>query len=165
MKRLLIVIAALAFSASAAAQAYKWRDSNGRTRYGDIPPPGVNATPIRGPASAPPPPPPAAQAKKADARDDKNEKSEKNEKPLTPEEAFRKRQEERKQAEEKAAKEQAQAAQKRANCEQARTQLRTLQSGIRVSTVNAAGERVFMDDEARARAAQSAQKAVADWCN
>ena len=156
MKRLIAFIAALAFSAGAAAQLYKWKDSNGRTRYGDVPPPGVNATPIRGPVSAPPPPP-APEAKKAEGKD-------KEEKPLTPEEAFRKRQEERKAAEEKAAKERAQADQKRANCEQAQGQLRVLQSGVRVTSVNSAGERVVMEDGQRAQEIERAQKSVKDWC-
>ncbi len=155
MKRLLVVIAALAFSAGAAAQMYKWRDQNGHMQYGDTPPPGVDATPMRAPAG-PPSPPPAAEAKKADGKADK---------PLSPEEAFRKRQEERKAAEEKAAQEQAQAQQKRANCEQAQAQLRMLNSGIRMSTINAAGERVFLDDNQRAAETARAQKAVADWCN
>lgn len=154
MKRLLFVIAAVALSASAAAQMYKWKDKNGHMQYGDTPPPGVTATPMRAPASAPPPPP-AAEAQKANG---------KAEKPLSPEEAFRKRQEERKAAEEKAAQERAQADQKRANCDQAQTQLRMLNSGIRMSTMNAAGERVYMDDDQRAAETARAQKAVADWC-
>jgi hypothetical protein len=33
-----------------------------------------------------------------------------------------------------------------------------------MSTVNAAGERVFMDDDQRAQAVQRAQKAIGDWC-
>lgn len=154
MKRLIAFIAALAFSAGAAAQLYKWKDSNGRTRYGDVPPPGVNARPMRVPAS-PPPPPVAAEAKKPEA---------KNEKPLTPEEAFRKRQLERAEADEKAAKERAQAEEKQTNCAQAQTQLRTLQSGQRIATVNAAGERVFMDDGQRAGEIARAERAAAQWC-
>lgn len=156
MKRLILVIAALAFSAGAAAQMYKWKDSNGRTRYGDVPPPGVDATPLGGRTSAPPPPP-AAEPAKAEAT--------KAEKPLSPEEAFRKRQEERKAAEDKAAQERTQAQAKHQNCERAQSQLRMLQSGMRVSTVNAAGERTFIDDQQRAQEIQRAQKSVADWCS
>jgi hypothetical protein len=154
MKPLLVLVAALAFSAGAAAQMYKWKDNDGRMQYGDTPPPGVDATPMRGaPASGPAPSAPAA---KGDA---------KSEKPLSPEAAFRKRQADREAADEKAAKEQAQADQKRANCEQAQAQLRTLESGVRIATVNAQGERVIMEDDQRAAATQRAQKAVADYCN
>lgn len=154
MRRLLLAAAALAFSASAAAQMYKWKDKDGHVHYGDAPPPGAATTEIRAPAAGTPEP--APQGKKADG---------KAEKPLNPEQAFEKRMKEREAAEQKAEKERAQAAQKRANCEQAQTQLRTLQSGIRISTVNAAGERIVMDDNARTAAVQQAQKAVADWCN
>jgi hypothetical protein len=33
-----------------------------------------------------------------------------------------------------------------------------------MATTNAAGERVFMDDEQRARDMDRAQRAVAQWC-
>jgi hypothetical protein len=161
MKRLLILAVALAFSGGAAAQLYKWKDANGRTRYGDTPPPGVNATQLRnGPASGYAPPPAPA----SEARDEKNGKAAKEEK-LTPEQAFQKRQKERAAAEEKAAKERAEAEGKRQNCQAAQTQLRILESGQRVSTVNTAGERVYMDDGQRAAETARAQKAVSDWCS
>lgn len=154
MKRLLVLIAALAFSAGAAAQLYKWKDQDGRTRYGDTPPPGVDATRMRGASGGTPPP--APEPKKADGKSDK---------PISPEAAFRKRQQEREAADDKAAKERAQAEQKRANCDQAQGQLRMLESGVRVATVNAAGERVVMEDDQRVREIQRAQKSVAEWCN
>jgi hypothetical protein len=158
MKRLVALAAALAFSAGAAAQMYKWKDANGRTRYGDTPPPGVDATPMRGPSSSYAPP----AAPGADAKGDKGEKKEK---PLTPEQAFQKRQKERAEADQKAAKERADAEAKRANCDQAQAELRTVESGQRMTTVNAAGERVFLDDDQRAAAQARAQRAIADWCN
>jgi hypothetical protein len=167
MKRLLILSLALAFSGGAAAQLYKWKDANGRTRYGDTPPPGVNATQLRnGPASGYAPP----SAPESEARDEKNDKSEKNgkaakEEKLTPEQAFQKRQKERAEAEQKAQKERAEADMKRQNCQAAQTQLRLMESGQRVSTLNAAGEKVFMDDAQRAAETSRAQKAVSDWCS
>jgi len=42
--------------------------------------------------------------------------------------------------------------------------LRTLQSGQRISSTNAAGERVFIDDEERAKEIERTQRAVNDWC-
>jgi hypothetical protein len=154
MTRLLIVIAALAFSAGATAQLYKWKDANGRMQYGDVPPPGVDATPMRAPPAGSPAPAPAD--KKADSKSDKA---------LSPEAAFRKRQQERDAADDKDAKDRAQAENKRANCDQAQGQLRLLESGQRVATINTDGERVIMDDDARARQMERAQKAVSDWCN
>ena len=162
MKKLIALAAALAFSAGAAAQMYKWKDANGRTRYGDTPPPGVDAKPLRSaPASGYAP----APAPASDAKNDKAEKSEKSEKPLTPEQAFEKRQKERAAAEQKAEKERAEAEAKRHNCEVAQTQLRLMQSGQRVSTLNAAGEKVYLDDDQRAAETARAQKAVSDWCS
>ena len=172
MKRLIVIAASLAFSASAAAQMYKWKDKDGHTRYGDVPPPGANATPMRGtsrnaPYAAPTPDDAKADAKadaKPDAKPDAKTEA-KNEKALTPEQAFRKRQQERAAADEKAQQERQRAEAKRSNCDTAQTQLRVLQSGQRVSTVNAAGERVYIDDDQRAAEMTRAQKAVADWCN
>jgi len=140
----------MAFAAVAMAQQYKWVDPNGRVQYGDTPPPGVQATPLKPPpggASAP------AAAPKMDAAKD-----------LSPEAAFRKRQQERQEAEEKAAKERTDAEAKRVNCEQSQGALRTLQSGQRISTTNAAGERVFIDDEERAKEIERTQRAVNEWC-
>jgi len=156
MRRLLVVAVALAFSAGASAQLYKWKDKNGHVRYGDTPPPGAEVTRIRGASGGPPPAPPAAA---------KDEKADKGDKALTPEQAFRKRQQERATAEEKAAKERADADAKRANCQSAQTQLRMLQSGQRVSTVNSAGEKVYLDDDQRAAETARAQKSVSDWCS
>lgn len=155
MKKLILFAAALAFSTGAAAQMYKWKDQNGHVRYGDTPPPGADATSIQGPASAPPPSPAEA----------KNGKGGKPEKALTPEQAFQKRQKERAEADEKAAKERADADAKRANCEQAQTQLRNLESGQRISSTNAEGERIFVDDAGRASMTARAQKAISEWCN
>jgi hypothetical protein len=159
MRKIIFVAAALAFSAGASAQAYKWKDANGHTRYGDTPPPGVAATQIRGPSRIPAPEP------AAEAKDEKADKAGKAEKPLTPEQAFRKRQQDRAAAEDKAAKERADAEAKKSNCQTAQTQLRLLESGQRVSTLNAAGERVYLDDGQRAAETARAQKAVSDWCN
>src|SRR5438067_2416935 len=85
-------------------------------------------------------------------------------KPLTHEQAFQKRQQERAQADQKAAQERAEAQEKRANCDSAQANLRQLQSGQRLTTVNAAGERIYLDDEQRNGQIAHAQKAVADWC-
>jgi len=149
----------MAFSALAMAQAYKWTDKNGRVQYGDVPPGDAsNVTRIKAPSSGYATAPAAPEAKK-DAGKDKDK-----EKALTPEQAFKKRQQERAEAEQKADKERAEADQKRANCDAAQASLRQLQSGQRVATVNAAGERVFIDDDQRSREIQRAQASVSSWC-
>jgi hypothetical protein len=152
MKRILAVLAALAFAAAASAQTYKWVDKDGKVRYGDTPPPGVKATPLKGPSG---PAAPAASAK----TDDK-----KGGKPLSPEAAFRKRQQDQKEAEEKSSKERAEADSRRQNCQVAQANLRQLESGQRIASVNAQGERVFIDDSERAAQTQRAQKAVSEHC-
>jgi hypothetical protein len=90
MKRLLILVAALAFSAGAAAQLYKWKDKDGKIRYGDTPPPGAEVSTLKAPAGGTPPP--AGDAAKAEG---------KAEKALSPEAAFQKRQQERESVDQK----------------------------------------------------------------
>ncbi len=45
--RVLVCAMSLAFAAGAAAQAYRWVDKDGKVRYGDTPPPGVKASPLK----------------------------------------------------------------------------------------------------------------------
>ena len=151
MTKALLCAVGLAFAATALAQQYRWVDKDGKVAYGDTPPPGVQATPLRPPVSAPAAPPPAAK-KDGGMRE------------LSPEAAFRKRQQERQEGEQKAAKERADAEAKRVNCEQSQASLRTLQSGQRISSTNAAGERFFIDDAERAKEIERTQRAVNDWC-
>jgi hypothetical protein len=150
MKRALLFILGIAFAAGLSAQQFKWVDKDGRTQYGDTPPPGVKATRLK-PPSAGSAPAPVTSAKK-------------DEKPLTPEAAFQKRQKDARDAADKAAKERADAEARRSNCDSAQANLRQLQSGQRIATMNSAGERVFMDDSARAQQVERAQQAVAENC-
>ena len=117
MKRSLMFACAMGFAAAALAQQYKWVDKDGKVRYGDTPPAGVKATPLK-------PPPAAPQAPAAAAGKDAQ-------KPLSPEAAYRKRQEEKQALEQKTARESSDAETKRVNCEQSKSMLRTLQTGPR----------------------------------
>jgi Domain of unknown function (DUF4124) len=150
MDKTLLFVCMLGVAFGAVAQQYKWVDKDGKVQYGDTPPPGVKPTPLK-------PPPGPSQAPPAAAKKDA-------EKALSPEAAFRKRQQEAKDNDDKAAKERADAESKRTNCEAAQATLRQMQSGQRMSTMNAAGERVFIDDEQRARETERAQKSVTEWC-
>ncbi len=150
MIRLSVFCAVLAFATGAIAQQYKWVDRDGRVQYGDTPPAGVKATRLK--------PPPAAASAPAQSSAKKDAKK------LTPEQAFQKRQQEQREGADKAAQEQAEAQNKRANCEAAQAQLRQLQSGERISTTTASGERAFIDDARRARETERAQKAISEWC-
>jgi Domain of unknown function (DUF4124) len=159
MKKLLVIALAVAFSSLVSAQAYKWIDKNGHVQYGDTPPGDAQKV-----TRLKPPPPGMASTPAPDAAAKKEGAGKDKDKALTPEQAFQKRQQERADADQKAAKERAEADTRRTNCEQAQANLRQLQSGARVASVNAAGERVFVDDDQRAREIERAQKAVADWC-
>jgi len=164
MNRLLVMLLAIAFAGTASAQLYKWVDKNGRVQYGDTPPGDASKiTRLKAPAGGAVPAPAAPEAKSDAAAKDKDKDKDKD-KALTPEQAFKKRQQDRQEAEQKAEKERAEADQKRAGCENAQAGLRQLQSGQRLSTVNSAGERVYIEDDERARQVQRAQKSVADWC-
>ncbi len=153
MIRLLVFCAASLLAAAVLAQQYKWVDKDGKVRYGDTPPPGAKATQLKPPpgSSAAPASAPAAAGKKG-------------EKPLTPEQAFQKRQKEQQEAAQKEDKARTDAEIKRGNCENAQANLRQLQSGQRMSTTTPSGERSFIDDAQRAKETERAQKAVAESC-
>ncbi len=158
MKRAIVFAAACAFAAAAVAQQYKWVDKNGRVQYGDVPPPGVKATPLRPPPSAPAgAPAPKAADKSAAAKKG----------PQTPREMeadFRKRQQEAAKDQEKQAQEQQAAADKRENCARAQENLRTLESGQRIARTDAAGERYFLEEAQIAQEIAKARQAVQQWC-
>ncbi len=126
MTKALLCAVGIAFAATALAQQYRWVDKDGKVGYGDTPPPGAQATPLKPPAG---PSAPAAAPKKDAAKD------------LSPEAAFRKRQQERQEKDEKSAKERADAESRRVNCEQSQGALRSLQSGQRISTTRSARRR------------------------
>jgi len=149
MKKALLFILIIGCAAAASAQQYKWVDKDGKVRYGDVPPPGVTATPLRAP---PPGSAPAAAAKKD------------GDKPLSPEAAFRKRQEEAEKEREKQAKAGQEAQEKRENCTRAQDALRSLESGQRVARTDSKGERYFLDDAQAAQETARARQSVQEWC-
>src|SRR5476649_153967 len=64
MRMSMMVLAAVLAAACglAQAQAYRWVDKDGKVRYGDIPPPGVKATPMKAPPGPASPAPGAGTA-------------------------------------------------------------------------------------------------------
>lgn len=155
---------ALAVCAGVAnAQQYKWKDSRGRTVYGDVPPAGVQATPLKSVTVQP-----AAAAAAAPAAGEAGAKAAaKPSKPLTPAEQeleFRRRVKEAQEAAAKQAKEDETERDRRQNCELAREQERTLASGQRVSRVDEKGERYYVDDAQRAQELAQARRSISEWC-
>ncbi|MBS0336009.1 MAG: DUF4124 domain-containing protein [Proteobacteria bacterium] len=159
-----VLAAALALACGLAqAQAYRWVDKDGKVRYGDFPPAGIKATPLKAPAggAAPAPAPaPAAGKDGAPAKDAKKG-------PLTPaeqEQAYRERQLKAKEAKEKADKEQAEAEQNKQACASAQEGLRGYERGGRISSINAQGETVFLDDDQRAARMEQMRKVISETC-
>ncbi len=147
MKRLLILSLLLA-SAPASAEIVKWVDSQGKVHYGDQPPASAkNPQPMN--IKNQPGTPGGTGAQKSVAEQ---------------EQEFRKRRMETDDAEKKAAEEKAQADAAKQNCAAARSNLKTLQDGVRLTRYNEQGERVFLDDAERAQAMADAQRAVSEWC-
>jgi hypothetical protein len=153
------VLGLLCLSMPADAQ-WKWRDSRGQVHISDIPPPrdipdkDVLQKPevtVRKAAPAPV----AANAASAPVP---------GKPPVDPElEAKRKRAEQEQAALAEADKKKA-AAVRKDNCQRAREQLATIDSGQRIARVKADGEREILDDEQRAKEARRAREAIASEC-
>lgn len=139
---------ALAFSVHAHAELYKWTDVQGKVQYTDQPPTLNSQTLKHSNAGQAETTSKATQS--LDAKD----------------QAFQKRSKEAKDARDKAEKEAEQARIARENCDKARKNLSTLQNAStpRIYTTNAAGQRIYMDDSARASALANSQKSVSDFC-
>ena len=160
----LLALAALCATSAPALAQYKWKDSRGQVHVSDLPPPRDipdkdvllrPGAPVR-PAALPPAASAASAAGGAGAAAPRT--------PVDPElEARRKRAEQEAQA--KARAEEAQAAAQRAdNCQRARQQLATLESGRRMVRYNAQGEAVVVDDAERNAEAQRARQVIAADC-
>lgn len=154
MQRTIVAACAALVLGTAAAQQYKWTDKDGRVRYGDVPPPGVKATPLR-----PPSPAPAPAADSAAKGAPKGPLS-----PAEQEAEFRKRQAEARKAEEKEAQARREAEQARENCARARELQATLESGQRIVRTDAKGERYYLDEQQLAQELARARQLVAQWC-
>jgi membrane-bound lytic murein transglycosylase len=139
-------------AAPAAAQTYKWTDADGKVHYSDQPPPAniketVTVKPRKQAAPA------TKDAPAAKAKDYVEQEA-----------AFKKRQvetAEREAAEKKATED---SAEKKRNCDQVRTQLKSMQAGGRVVQANAQGEREYMSDAQIAQEIERLKKAEANLC-
>jgi len=147
-----LIFASTAAAVSAQAQTYQWKDSNGRTVISDTPPPGsardarTMGGAVPGSTSATGKP---SEAPKSFAEKDME---------------FRKRQMESTEKADKEAKEKAAAKEKKDSCDRAKRQLAALESGQRVSTTDANGERRFIDDAERQQEIERSRKFVAETC-
>ena len=161
MIRSAAALLALLTALPAAAQIYSWKDNDGRTVYSDVPPPSGEVKVLR-PGRVVPPVAPAngdatpAAGTAADAAKPKSAA----ERDLE----FRQRRAAEAESQAKADKEAAAAAERDRFCAQARNQLNALQSGVRIARPNAAGEREFLDDAARAEETSRLQQQIGQNC-
>jgi len=142
MKRLSVLALAMGVCFAAFAQQYRWTDANGRVQYGDTPPPGVKATPLRAPAA---PPAAASPASKAPAPADAR------------------KQQAAGKASEKELAEAKNAEIRKQNCATAQDAVRVLSQG-RVRRIDSKGEFVYLDDNQINEEMARAKKSVAEWC-
>lgn len=136
----------LAITGHAQAELYKWTDAQGKVHYTDQPPT-LKAQVIKN-----------STAGQADITSQATQSLD------AKDQAYQKRRKEADDARTKADKEAELARVQRENCAKARSNLSTLQNSARVYSTNAAGQRTYMDDAARARELTSSQKAVSDFC-
>lgn len=137
---------ALAVAANVQAELYKWTDGQGKVHYTDQPPT-LKAQVIKSHTTG-----------QADITSEATQSLD------AKDQAYQKRRKEADEARAKADKEAEQARVQRENCDKARNNLSTLQNTPRVYTTDAAGQRTYMDDAARASALASSQRAAADFC-
>ena len=151
-----------------ASAQWKWRDKNG-VQYSDLPPPsGVAEQDILqrpNAAAAQRRAPGAAAASPASAASGAQALTPK---AVEPELEAKRRKTEQDEAARKKADEKAEetrvAAAKADNCGRAQAQLRTLDSGVRLAQMNEKGERIVMDDTARASETRRARDMIASNC-
>lgn len=139
---------ALVFAIHAHAELYKWTDAQGKVHYTDQPPT-LNSQTVKHSTAGQ-----AETTTKATQSLDAKEQD------------YQKRRKEAEDARAKAEKEAEKARIARENCDKARKNLSTLQNADtpRVYTTNAAGQRTYMDDSARASAIADSQKSVSEFC-
>ena len=165
-RRSALLLAALigATLALPAAAQWKWKDGKGQVQYSDLPPPqgtldkdilqrpNSSNTVVR---AAPVAAAPAASAASAPLLTAKG---------VDPALEAKKKQQEQAEADKKKAEEQRIAAVKADNCMRARSQLRTLESGVRVARTNEKGEREILDDSQLGAEVKRARDVMSSDC-
>lgn len=182
MARWTVVVAALcalALSLPALAQ-WKWRNHAGQTQYSDLPPPSGIAdkdilsrpgaakhAPTAALAAASGASPSAAASGTVASSGAPAASAATALKPKTaePELDAKRRQAEQEQAAKAKADEARVAAARAENCNRAKGQMRTLDSGMRIARANAKGEREILDDTARAEEAKRARAVIDTNCS
>ena len=161
---------ALASTLPMAWAQWGWVDNSGRKVFSDVAPPASipDKNIIKRPGNSTLAPAPAAEAvpngsataSVAPATPATPKVADKD-----PELEARKKQAEAAEEAKRKAEEERIARAKADNCERARKSKGTLESGVRIATTNAKGEREFMDDKARAAEMQRIEAAIRSDCS
>jgi len=156
----LAALACLLIASPAEAQ-WKWRDSRGQVHISDIPPPRdvPDKDVLQRPEVSVRKPPPAAPATAAAAAASAPVKA-----AVDPELEERRKRAEQEQAARAEADKQKAAAVRKDNCQRARDQLATLDSGQRIARIKADGEREILDDDMRAKETKRTRDIIASEC-
>ena len=141
----LLALALLLATGIAQGAVYKWVDASGHTVYSDQPPPGGIKSEV---VSAP-----VAPADPAAIRDMANKDLEQ-----------KRRLTQRNEDEKAADKAQANEVKMRANCVQLRNSLLVNKSSARLYQVNEKGERVYLDDVAKAASRERLESQIREQC-
>lgn len=149
MGKFLLIVLILA-SANSFAEVNKWVDNQGRVHYSDQPPPpDVRAEALRSTSDT-------GSASGVAGTGDTT---------FVQQEAALKRAQQAQQSDAaKAAAKQETADALKANCEAARNNLRSLQSGARIMDINASGERYYLDDSQRQQRIDKVQQDISNLC-
>ena len=168
---LAIGFCALALTATTASAQWQWVEKDGRKIFSDRPPPVEIAEKdiLKRPAGATraastSAPEPVAAAKPAAASVPANKASAPKLSGKDAELEAKKKKAEEDEAAKKKIEDDKAAKVKAENCERAKTGLATLQSGVRMSSINAKGEREIFDDAKRASETQRAQEVIDSTC-
>lgn len=150
MKPYFAIIALAVISLNAHAALNKWVDADGKVHYSDTPPPDVTTQTV----------PNITGKSQTDAPASYSPKS------VGEREAeMRKAKQEKENASKMKAQQDAEAEAKKSNCAAARENARTLETGARIVTYDANGERSYMEDDTRAQRLEEARKAISANCN
>lgn len=143
MKRILVIACALVVSPGVLAQLYKWVDKDGHVSYSDQPPPAQQSKQLNLGTGQPAPPQRSAleiDKERAKGRSDAQEKIK------VAEDVERK------------------AKVDQENCTRAKAYLRTVTDGGPISSTDAKGERIILDDKQIEEERVKAQKTVDESC-
>jgi predicted lipid-binding transport protein (Tim44 family) len=162
MIRAVFFLSAFLVALTAQAQVNKCIGTGGKVTYSQDPCPAntKSSTMTHDVPPAPQTSAPAPSAEKAGAAKSAAPKT-----AAEQEQAFRKRQQDQEKAAKEAQQKAAQSEQKQDNCRNARERLATFEAGGRITRLNAAGERYYLDDAQIDQEREAARLTVKQACN